>query len=90
MYSIEQERAHPVPPPPPLSMEHIPAYPVNQAAMSGMPRSPHMPQSISTVFEGRIYSLDVVQQPIRARMCGFGDKVGFGWPNRCPSLCHAA
>lgn len=27
------------------------------------------------VFDGRIYGLKVVQQPNRARMCGFGDKV---------------
>jgi hypothetical protein len=30
---------------------------------------------VSTIHEGRIWSLQVVQQPIRARMCGFGDKV---------------
>lgn len=35
------------------------------------------PESLSTVHDGRIWSLQVVQQPIRARMCGFGDKVGY-------------
>ncbi|KAI9754222.1 MAG: hypothetical protein M4579_004819 [Chaenotheca gracillima] len=28
----------------------------------------------STIQDGRLYTLDVVQQPVRARMCGFGDK----------------
>ncbi|CZT53150.1 related to VeA protein [Rhynchosporium secalis] len=32
------------------------------------------PQGRSMVFEGRRYELFVIQQPIRARMCGFGDK----------------
>jgi hypothetical protein len=34
-------------------------------------------EPVSTIHDGRIWSLQVVQQPIRARMCGFGDKVGF-------------
>ncbi|KAL9107103.1 MAG: hypothetical protein Q9227_007969 [Pyrenula ochraceoflavens] len=32
------------------------------------------PNNLSTVVDGRIWSLVVEQQPIRARMCGFGDK----------------
>ncbi len=29
------------------------------------------------------YSLDIIQQPIRARMCGFGDKVSRGnWSSK--------
>lgn len=28
----------------------------------------------------RTWSLQVVQQPVRARMCGFGDKVGSQFP----------
>lgn len=32
------------------------------------------PDSFNATFEGKVYSLEVVQQPIRARMCGFGDK----------------
>ncbi|KAJ9142097.1 Velvet complex subunit B [Pleurostoma richardsiae] len=31
-------------------------------------------QPYTTVYDGRKYRLDVVQQPKRARMCGFGDK----------------
>ena len=33
----------------------------------------------------RYYSLEVVQHPIRARMCGFGDKVCYmnAFPARC-------
>ncbi|MCJ1416660.1 hypothetical protein MMC32_002998 [Xylographa parallela] len=42
--------------------------------MPAVPRSPQTPVSTSAMEGGRIYSLDVVQQPIRARMCGFGDK----------------
>lgn len=78
MYAIEQDRAHPVPPPPaPLSMDRIPppssVYPSSGA---GAPlRSTDHLAPVSTVHEGRIWSLQVVQQPIRARMCGFGDKV---------------
>ncbi|KAL8851858.1 MAG: hypothetical protein Q9221_003284 [Calogaya cf. arnoldii] len=39
-----------------------------------LPRSPPKPQPTKTVVDGKKYSLDIVQQPIRARMCGFGDK----------------
>ncbi|KAI5820777.1 velvet factor [Pyronema omphalodes] len=35
---------------------------------------PPLPQNVSCRGDGRIYSLEVKQQPIRARMCGFGDK----------------
>lgn len=76
MYAVEQDRAHPVPPPPPpLSMDRISApsaaYPTPG---SGPLRSSDHLGPISTIHEGRIWSLQVVQQPIRARMCGFGDK----------------
>lgn len=76
MYALEQERSHPVPPPPPLSMDRIPppssAYPTPGSA--GPLRSSDYLAPVSTIHEGRIWSLQVVQQPIRARMCGFGDK----------------
>ncbi|EXJ96447.1 hypothetical protein A1O1_01573 [Capronia coronata CBS 617.96] len=32
------------------------------------------PPPVSRIWEGRAWALEVVQQPIRARMCGFGDK----------------
>ena len=32
------------------------------------------PEVYRTVYDGKIWELQVVQQPIRARMCGFGDK----------------
>lgn len=32
------------------------------------------PYSAEMPLEDRRYSLDIVQQPTRARMCGFGDK----------------
>ncbi|KAJ5887628.1 Velvet complex subunit B [Penicillium taxi] len=73
MYAVEQERAHPVPPP--LSMDRISgssaAYPTPG---SGPLRSADLLAPISTIHDGRIWALQVVQQPIRARMCGFGDK----------------
>ncbi|GAQ11587.1 hypothetical protein ALT_8908 [Aspergillus lentulus] len=76
MYAVE-ERSHPVPPPPPpLSMDRIPppssSYPTPGSA--GPMRSADHLAPVSTIHEGRIWSLQVVQQPIRARMCGFGDK----------------
>ncbi|ERF71329.1 hypothetical protein EPUS_03483 [Endocarpon pusillum Z07020] len=55
--------------------------------MPGMPlQSPRMerdaegflimdePPAVSTKYDGREWALEVPQQPIRARMCGFGDK----------------
>ncbi|KAL8949220.1 MAG: hypothetical protein Q9222_004652 [Ikaeria aurantiellina] len=76
--------------PPPLSMEPqpyidrnaAPAYPTPSSASapasstlpSSVPRSPQEPSSTSSTLAGRTYSLDIVQQPVRARMCGFGDK----------------
>ncbi|KAL8770752.1 MAG: hypothetical protein Q9209_003619 [Squamulea sp. 1 TL-2023] len=71
--------------PPPLSMEpptsidrNGPAYPTPSSASatipSGIPRSPQEPPPSHTIIDGRKYSLEIVQQPVRARMCGFGDK----------------
>lgn len=64
------------PPPPPLSMDRISApsaaYPTPG---SGSLRLGDHLSSITTEHEGRLWSLEVVQQPVRARMCGFGDKV---------------
>ena len=71
MYAVE-DRHHPVPPP--LSMDRISA-PTGTPYPSNPLRSDQL-GSVSQRHEGRIYSLQVVQQPIRARMCGFGDKVG--------------
>ncbi|KAI9931442.1 hypothetical protein MW887_010017 [Aspergillus wentii] len=57
-------------------MDRIPppsaAYPTPGSA--GPLRTSEHLAPIATVHEGRIWSLQVVQQPIRARMCGFGDK----------------
>lgn len=77
MYAIEQERAHPLPqPPPPLSMDRIPAPSAAYPTPGSGPllSSDHL-APIETDYDGRKWSLQVVQQPIRARMCGFGDKV---------------
>ncbi|RAL12038.1 velvet factor family protein [Aspergillus homomorphus CBS 101889] len=60
-------------------MDRIPpssSYPTPGSAgpiPSTMPSAGHL-APLSTVHEGRIWSLQVVQQPVRARMCGFGDK----------------
>ncbi|OQE28888.1 hypothetical protein PENSTE_c003G09427 [Penicillium steckii] len=76
MYAIEQERTHPLPqPPPPLQMDRVPApsaaYPT--PGTGPLISSDHL-APIETDYDGRKWSLQVVQQPIRARMCGFGDK----------------
>ncbi|KAL9635875.1 MAG: hypothetical protein Q9164_003194, partial [Protoblastenia rupestris] len=48
------------------------------AAARQLPPPPNaasvVPPPVKTVYQGRVYSLEIVQQPIRARMCGFGDK----------------
>ncbi|KAJ9201794.1 hypothetical protein DTO021D3_7801 [Paecilomyces variotii] len=77
MYAVEQDRSNPVlTPPPQLSMDRIPppssAYPT--PGSGGPLRSSDHLAPVSTIHDGRIWSLQVVQQPIRARMCGFGDK----------------
>ena len=33
------------------------------------------PKATTVVYDGREWALEVPQQPVRARMCGFGDKV---------------
>ncbi|EEH16488.2 hypothetical protein PABG_06575 [Paracoccidioides brasiliensis Pb03] len=74
MYTLNQDLPHPPSPPPaPLAMDHL-QHGYSSSNPATLPGIPETPRAVSTVFEGRIYSLDVVQQPIRARMCGFGDK----------------
>ena len=71
MYApVEQDRSHTIPPslPPPISTSYPPPAPMSTTAPID-----HL-SPVTTVHEGRIWSLHVVQQPIRARMCGFGDK----------------
>jgi len=41
----------------------------------GVKPAPPEPFVVSRTLEGYKYELQVLQQPIRARMCGFGDKV---------------
>ncbi|KAL8978639.1 MAG: hypothetical protein Q9177_006351 [Variospora cf. flavescens] len=71
--------------PPPLSMEppsqlerngqSLPTPSSTSAAPStSVPTEVEEPPSTSSVMNGKKYSLEVAQQPIRARMCGFGDK----------------
>ncbi|EEA24905.1 hypothetical protein TMatcc_008006 [Talaromyces marneffei ATCC 18224] len=79
MYTaVEHDRSQPIPhQPPPLSMDRIappggPVYPTSGTV--GPLRTTEHLKPVSTIHGGRIWSLHVVQQPIRARMCGFGDK----------------
>lgn len=77
MFAVEQERAHHLPPPPPpLSMDRIPPSAAYPTPGTGPLRTSDHLAPVETEHEGRLWSLQVVQQPIRARMCGFGDKVG--------------
>ncbi|KAL8900800.1 MAG: hypothetical protein Q9207_005521 [Kuettlingeria erythrocarpa] len=69
---------------PPLAMEppaierNGQSYPTPSSASAPAPpplqTSSHEPKSTSSIAGGRKYSLQIVQQPVRARMCGFGDK----------------
>ncbi|KAI5281539.1 hypothetical protein KEM54_003209, partial [Ascosphaera aggregata] len=71
MYSIDQEQAH-------QQLRQTPMDSIPQQYQNpGMPPVQQVPASLgpkAVEYEGRLYSLEVVQQPIRARMCGFGDK----------------
>lgn len=86
MYMAHQERPPPIQPP--ISMDPTlpvdrngntgPSYPTpSSSSHTVLPRLPQSPEElgpVSCVENGKLYSLEVVQQPIRARMCGFGDK----------------
>ncbi|THV52501.1 hypothetical protein BGAL_0077g00140 [Botrytis galanthina] len=56
-------------PPPP---EHLPSSEAVSSFSIGLPGQEPSPRSITV--DGRKYTLEVQQQPKRARMCGFGDK----------------
>ncbi|KAF4961945.1 hypothetical protein FSARC_9936 [Fusarium sarcochroum] len=80
-YQPPHPSQHPLPHPhqqhPPPSRHDEPPPPSSGPPPSDQhPGSEQMPTSFSKVEEatGRKYSLEVVQQPQRARMCGFGDK----------------
>lgn len=49
--------------------------PADDLRKNGASATPKEPASHSMIEFGRRYTLQVVQQPQRARMCGFGDKV---------------
>ncbi|WEW61348.1 hypothetical protein PRK78_006838 [Emydomyces testavorans] len=81
MYAIDQDRPpHPMPPPP-LSFDPVGPPPPPASSYAPTTRA-HLPPAavrpapppVTTIYNGRVYGLEVVQQPIRARMCGFGDK----------------
>lgn len=71
MYAVE-DRHHPVPAP--LSMDRISAPTVQYPSGSNSLRQSDHLAPVTNYQDGRSWSLQVVQQPIRARMCGFGDK----------------
>ncbi|KAL5365418.1 velvet factor [Aspergillus floccosus] len=58
--------------PPPSSSYPTPGS-AGPIGSTGVHSSSHL-APLSTCHEDRIWSLQVVQQPVRARMCGFGDK----------------
>ncbi|KAI9369308.1 velvet factor-domain-containing protein [Aspergillus egyptiacus] len=67
-------------PPPSLAMDQrIPPPPSVYPGSAGPVPSSMLPttnhaEPVATIHDNRVWSLQVVQQPIRARMCGFGDK----------------
>ncbi|KAG5971982.1 Velvet complex subunit 2 [Claviceps digitariae] len=69
-----------MPPPPCDAQQNPPGPPIVSMVPSmsfkpaGIPRVMAPPFSKVEELSGRRYRLDVVQQPKRARMCGFGDK----------------
>ncbi|KAI4195215.1 MAG: hypothetical protein LQ350_007337 [Teloschistes chrysophthalmus] len=84
---LGHERHHAMPPPlsmdpPPPINRNGPSYSTQSPASATVPSSlpgsateqTPEPQPTNTVVDGRKYSLEIAQQPIRARMCGFGDK----------------
>lgn len=71
------DRHHGIPPSMQLT-RNIPPSSTHQnppIGSSSIPQPMQQLPSQSHRMDGRIYSLEVNQQPIRARMCGFGDKV---------------
>ncbi|KAI4103310.1 MAG: hypothetical protein L6R37_003871 [Teloschistes peruensis] len=85
---LSHDRHHVMPPPlsmdpPPPISRNGPSYPtqspVSATVPSSLPESANgnttpEPAPTSTIVDGRKYSLEISQEPIRARMCGFGDK----------------
>ncbi|KAH6674065.1 velvet factor-domain-containing protein [Plectosphaerella plurivora] len=74
MPQYQSQMPHQIPshmPPPDRPGNSMP--PQAQAQMIAEPQRSTEPVSRQD-SEGRVYKLDVVQQPQRARMCGFGDK----------------
>ncbi|KAF5698625.1 hypothetical protein FGLOB1_11908 [Fusarium globosum] len=63
-------------PPPSQHDDHPPPPSSRPSPTDHQKDSEHVPPSYSKIEEGSgwKYSLDVKQQPVRARMCGFGDK----------------
>lgn len=65
------------------AQNNVPQSPTSSAGVEDeefVRNTTKQPDPSCHVFDGRIYGLKVIQQPNRARMCGFGDKVRFAFP----------
>lgn len=58
-----------IPPPSPTQASQVSE--ANEEFITTLPE----PSPVHRVWEGKAWALEVAQQPVRARMCGFGDKV---------------
>lgn len=58
-----------IPPPSPTQVSQV-----SDVMEESNPNLPD-PPAVHRIWEGKVWALEVVQQPVRARMCGFGDKV---------------
>lgn len=57
-------------------MSNIPPPSPTQASQAADPVDEWPdPRPVHRIHDGKVWALEVVQQPVRARMCGFGDKV---------------
>lgn len=70
---------YPMPPSPAQQQSMIPASPSSASAEqeeNSIRENTPGPTPVCHTWEGKTWGLKVVQEPLRARMCGFGDKVG--------------
>jgi Velvet factor len=58
----------------PLPQDPAPSSPLDDSYDQTDHSNDPTPLPETRIYDGKIWALDVVQQPIRARMCGFGDK----------------
>ena len=76
--ALQQHRGYPMAPLslPPGMGQPGPHYPIrSEPVTSPLVEDQSPPKTLSQLWDNKIWTLRVEQQPIRARMCGFGDKV---------------